>query len=245
LSAGFAELDWVDTPHGAVSLRRRFDPALRADVYEVKLGDEFLMSSHFTVAEVELARLGLAAVPGADLDVVVGGLGLGYTACAVLDDARVRSLTVVEALEPVIGWHLRGVLPLGARLTSDPRSRIVQGDFFALVRAGVGVDPEAPGRRFHAVLLDIDHSPRHLLEPRNADFYLPDGLQRLADGIHPGGVFALWSNDPPDERFEAVLARVFASSASHVVTFPNPLQGRDSANTVYVATTASTGAGPT
>ena len=52
---------------GAISLRRRLEPALNVDVYEVKLGDEFLMSSLFTVAEIELARLGLAMVPGARL----------------------------------------------------------------------------------------------------------------------------------------------------------------------------------
>jgi hypothetical protein len=43
------------------------------------------------VGEVELARLGLAACAGIGLDVVVGGLGLGYTALTVLEDVRVRS----------------------------------------------------------------------------------------------------------------------------------------------------------
>ena len=75
-----------------ISLRRRHDdPSLDIDVFEVKLGDEFLMSSLFTASEIALATLALAALPGADLDVVVGGLGLGYTAAAVLADGRVRS----------------------------------------------------------------------------------------------------------------------------------------------------------
>ena len=52
---------------GVISLRRRIEPSLKVDVYEVKLGDEFLMSSLFTVAEVELARLGLAQADDADL----------------------------------------------------------------------------------------------------------------------------------------------------------------------------------
>ena len=65
---------------GEINLRRRIEPSLQVDVYEVKLGDEFLMSSLFTVAEIELARLGLAEAGGDALDVVVGGLGLGYTA---------------------------------------------------------------------------------------------------------------------------------------------------------------------
>jgi spermidine synthase len=234
LSARFEEIDWRETPMGDISLRRRLEPTLKVDVYEVKLGDEFLMSSLFTVAEVELARLGLAAAAGTDLDVVVGGLGLGYTARAALDDRRVRSLLVVEALGEVIDWHQRQLLPHAAELTSDPRTRLVHGDFFALV-TGAGLDPDQPGRRFDAILLDVDHTPSHVLHPSHAAFYQPAGLRRLAERLRPGGVFALWSNDPPDEDFNRVLAEVFATSAAHVVTFPNPLQGRDATNTVYVA----------
>jgi len=235
LSARFEELDWRETSIGAISLRRRLEPSLKVDVYEVKLDDEFLMSSLFTVAEIELARLGLAAVPGKDLDVVVGGLGLGYTARAVLEDPRVGSLTVVEALGEVIEWHRRDLLPFAAQLTSDPRSRLVRGDFFAMVESAGGLDSDVPGRRFHAIVVDIDHTPSQVLHPSHAGFYTPEGLRRLAGHLHPGGVFALWSNDPPDADFNAVLAEVFATSAAHVVSFHNPLQGRDSANTVYVA----------
>jgi len=234
--ARFEELGWRETPMGTISLRRRLDPVLKADVYEVKLGDEFLMSSAFTVAEVELARLGLAGVPGRDLDVVVGGLGLGYTARAVLDDPRVCSVTVVEALAEVIEWHERGLLPDTAGLASDQRTRLVHGDFFAMVDVGVGFDPGMPGRRFHAVLVDIDHTPRHVLHPSHAAFYTPAGLRRLTRHLHPGGAFALWSDDPPDADFRAVLAETFTSVDAHVVTFPNPYTDAQSANTVYVAT---------
>lgn len=247
MGARFEELDWRLTPIGAISLRRRLDPALHREVYEVKLDDEFLMSSLFTVAEVELARLGLAAapggehdVPGSGLDVVVGGLGLGYTAREVLADERVRSMLVVEALGEVIDWHRRQLLPYAAELTSDPRCRFVPGDFFALARDPAGFDPDVPRRRFHAILLDVDHSPRHVLHPSHAGFYQPDGLRRLTEHLLPGGVFALWSNDPPDADFSAALDEVFASSAAHVVSFPNPLQDRDATNTVYVALTPPT-----
>lgn len=238
MSGLFEELDYRPTPLGALSLRRRRDPSLGIDVYEIKLGDAFLMSSLFTAAEIELARLGLAERTGTGLDVVVGGLGLGYTAAAVLEDARVRSLLVVEALAEVIEWHEEGLLPLGASLASDPRCRLVRGDFFAML-AGPGLDPAAPGRRFDAVLVDIDHSPRDVLHPSHAALYTPEGLRRVASHLHPGGVFALWSNDPPDAAFEAALAGVFAASRAHVVTFRNPLQDREAANTVYVARTAA------
>jgi spermidine synthase len=229
------ELAWTQTPMGAISLRRRLEPTLGVDVYEVKLGDEFLMSSLFTAAEQELARLGLARTHGQELDVVVGGLGLGYTAMAALADRRVASLTVVEALAPVIDWHRRELLPDAAGLASDPRVHLLHGDFFDLVGTGTGFDAQRPGRTFSAILLDIDHTPRHVLHPSHVPFYTAAGLRRLASLLQPGGVFALWSDDPPDEKFGEALAEVFPSTSAHVVAFDNPLTGGTSSNTVYVA----------
>ena len=231
----FAELSREATPMGVISLRRRREPTRNVDVYEAKLGDEFLMSSLFTVAEVELARLGLAACDADDLDVVVGGLGLGYTALAALEDVRVRSLAVVEALPQVIEWHEQGLLPEASDLTTDPRTRLVQGDFFARVAAGADLDPGAPRQRFNAILVDIDHSPRHVLHPSHSAFYRPDGLYRLSTYLQPDGVFALWSDDPPDDDFLASLRRVFTHAEAEVVTFPNFYTGSSSANTVYIA----------
>lgn len=238
MGARFEELVWCPTPMGDLSLRRRRDPVQDVDVYEIKLDDEFLMSSLWTAGETELARLGLAGARGADLDVLVGGLGLGFTADAVLDDPRVRSLVVVEALAEVIDWHHARLVPLGKRLTTDGRCDLVHGDFFSLASSPDGPDPRPPGGRFHAVLLDIDHSPRHVLDPAHAAFYRPEPLSRLARRLHPGGVFALWSNDPPDDDFTAVLRDAFAEVTAHVVEFRNPIQGGTSANTVYVARTS-------
>lgn len=235
MSARFEILASSETSMGLISLRRRYEPTARTDVYEAKLGDEYLMSSLFTVAERDLARLGLAETTGTDLDVAVGGLGLGYTACTALEDPRVHSLTVVEALGEVIGWHERALVPDVAGMTGDPRTRLVHGDFFALADSGDGLDPAYPHRRYHAILVDIDHAPDHVLHPRHQAFYTAEGLRRLSDNLHPGGVFALWSDDPPDAAFDAVLAEVFTRARAHVVPFDNPLTGGTSTNTVYVA----------
>lgn len=237
MSANFSELDYRRTPLGELTLRRRRVPALDdLEIFEVKLGDAFLMSSLFHEVEVALADLGLAAVNAPELDVVVGGLGLGYTAAAALKNPKVRSLLVVEALDAVIEWHQRGLVPLGPQLTSDPRCRFVHGDFFALAAMPQpGFDLSDPGRLFHAVLLDVDHSPKNLLHPRHGAFYEADGLRQFSTQIHPGGVFALWSDDPPDDDFLAALNTVFAKSEARVVSFHNPLLERDSASTVYIA----------
>src|SRR5260221_8115202 len=234
MSVYFEELDFRPTAMGALSLRRRRHLGTGLDVYELKLGDEYLMSSQFTAAEIELGRLGLAALARADLDVVVGGLGLGYTAQAVLEHATVRSLVVVDALAEVIEWHEQGLLPLGKQLTGDPRCRLVHGDFFAMTQSAEGYDPQTPRRRFDALLVDIDHSPQKLLHPRHAALYEKEGLSRLAEHLHPGGAFALWSNDPPDQAFERVLADVFATTAAHVVTFDDLAGEHIATNQAYV-----------
>ncbi len=238
MSLRFEELDFQPTPMGDLTLRRRVEPTLGVDVFEVKLGEEFLMSSLFTVAERELATLGLAAreraeaeataAEGTDLDVLVGGLGLGYTAITALADPRVRSVTVIDALPAVIDWHRRGLLPVSAALTDDPRTTLVPGDFFALMRR----EPEAS--RYDAILLDVDHSPRHQLDASHADLYTIDGMRALARHLTPRGVFALWSDDPPDEEFLARASVVFAAVVAHIVDFHNPLTGGTSSNTVYV-----------
>ena len=236
MSVSFQELDHRPTPMGLLTLRRRKELTLGIDIYEIKLDQEFLMSSLFTATEVALANLGLAELSDPGIDVVVGGLGLGYTAMTVLEHPEVREVLVVDTLREVIEWHQQGLLPLGEQLTSDPRCRLIHGDFFAMSASPFrGFDTENRGRRFHAILLDVDHSPRDLLHPSHAPFYEPEGLYQLTSHLLPGGVFALWSTDPPEERFEIALSEVFAYYETHVVTFSNPIQNRDEASTVYVA----------
>lgn len=233
----FEELDFQKTPLGEISLRRRAEPRLAGKIlYEVKLGEEFLMSSLFTEAEVQLAKLGLDALDGTDFDVVVGGLGLGHTAIAALAHPSLRSLKVIEVMAPVIDWHRRGLVPLGEALTSDSRCMLVHGDFFAIASSsGGGFEDAALTPQVHAILLDIDHSPSHWLNPGNGAFYTTQGLQNLSDKLHPGGVFGLWSDDPPDATFMRLLETVFVAVEGHIVKFPNPYTGGESSNTVYLA----------
>jgi spermidine synthase len=237
----FEEIDFRGTPLGDLILQRRKYLQLEGEVvYEVKLGDAFLMSSLFHEVEEALSRLGLAALDGGGWDVVVGGLGLGYTAVAALDVPGVKEVLVVDAMEGVIDWHERELVPLGKTMNDDARCRYVLGDFFALAAdPGRGFDPRQEGRKFHAVLLDIDHSPRNLLSAQNAAFYTPEGLRTLTEQLHPGGVFALWSDDAPDDVFLADLEKVFQEVSTHVVKFPNPLLETISESTVYVAKLAA------
>ncbi len=257
MSRLFEELDYRETPLGALFLRRRRQVGLDTDIFEIKLGDDFLMSSMFTASELALGRLGVASARKhkhtrpeephlqRKLSVVVGGLGLGYTAAAVLENEDTGSLCVVEYLEPVIEWHRQGLLPTSSRLTEDARCSFLQGDFFALAASEQGFDPVQPGRRFDAILVDIDHTPEQWLNPGNESFYHPDGLLRLKGHLHPGGVFGVWSNEPADAEFTQRLASIFGAAHAEPVVFHNPLQNRDFTQCVYIATAEPGDGSPT
>ncbi len=227
------ELAFENTPLGDLTLRRRTETLLRdREVFEVKLGDEYLMSSLFTESEQQLATLSLAPLEG-DLDVVIGGLGLGYTAVEALKNKMVKRVMVIDLFQAVIDWHQAGLVPNGEALTKDPRCELRQGDFFDLARTGF--DASAPERKYDAVLLDIDHSPEHFLNQSNQSLYTAEGLASVRDQLKPGGCFALWSNDPAGEDFTAHLGKIFGSATAHNIEFPNPYTNSISVNSVYVA----------
>ncbi len=245
--AAFEELDFAMTPLGELILRRREVLSLdRAEVFEVKLDGEFLMSSIVNDAEIALAEFALPLTSCDQCDVLVGGLGLGYTAQTALENDKVATVTVIEYLERVISWHQRELIPLGRSLTQDARCRLVHGDFFAVVGSPAKLDdqPSLPcpeeltaiaSKRFHAILLDIDHSPQCLLHAGHAEFYTSQGLKRLTDHIHPGGVFALWSADPPEESLMEGLSDAFASVQVRESKFYNPLLDLHDVNYIVIA----------
>ncbi|NKX63481.1 spermidine synthase [Labrenzia sp. 5N] len=235
MSKLFEELDYAPTPIGAISLRRRHILALKTDVFEILLGEEHLMSSLFTASEIALADKGLAALDGYKLDVLVGGLGLGYTAQAVLAHESVADLTVVDLLAPVIRWHEEGLVPMKTELADNPRCRLVQGDFFAMAASEVGFDRDQPGRQYDALLIDIDHTPERLLHGGSKGFYTPEGLRAVQRFVKPGGIVGLWSDEAPDEAITALLGQAFDEAWAEPVVFANPLQdGREVTQAVYL-----------
>ena len=227
------ELAYHKTPLGELTLRRRIEPLLQnKEVFEVKLGEEFLMSSLFTEGEKQLSRLGLSGLAG-ELDVIVGGLGLGYTAAAALENKNLRSLLVIDLFQEVIDWHQNKLVPLGRILSEDKRCEMRQGDFFELARTGF--DVTANERKFDAVLLDIDHSPGHFLDEKNKSFYDTEELNLLRKQLKEGGAFALWSNDPIDAEFTEHLRSIFGTATAFRIEFANPYTNAICNNSVYVA----------
>lgn len=226
----FEELDYQKTAIGELVLRRRSSPALPDEiVYEVTIDGEMLMSSTVNASERALARLTLEGRADRPVDVLVGGLGLGWTAVTALEYPNVRKLVVVELLDPVIAWHRQRLVPLADTLMDDHRCTLVAGDFFAHVGQA---DPE---QLYDAILLDIDHAPDCLLHQRHGGFYSTKGLEQMARCLRPGGAFALWSAWKPPAKFFELIGTVFPSVQSHEVSFFNPHANENDSNWVIVA----------
>jgi spermidine synthase len=209
-------LAYEDTPLGPLCLRRRELLASPGTVItEVTLNHEFLMSSYHTASEVALADLALDMQRGRDLSVLVGGLGLGYTAHAALSSPRVSRVEVVELLPEVIGWLEEDLVPLSATLKADERLTLCRGDVFVRLS-------EPPSDRFDLILADVDHAPDSLLSQANTGFYTPRGLERARRHLAPGGVLAVWSSAESPE-FVRVLEGTFGEVRPEPVTFFNDL----------------------
>ena len=151
-----------------------------------------------------------------------------------------RSLIVVDALAEVIEWHEQGLLPLGKQLTGDPRCRLVNGDFFAMSGSAEGFDPDSAAAAASMPCWWISITPRPTCciraTPRCTG---RRGLLRLAAHLHPGGVFALWSNDPPDPAFERCAHRAPLQPPRRMSSPSTTSDGdHDASNTVYVGVKA-------
>lgn len=217
------EIARADTERGELVLSRRDDGAL-----ELRANGVFVMDTVETSTERALASLalGLCADPR---EVLVGGLGLGFTLAAVLEDARVERCTVVEIEPDLVGWLRDGVVEHGRALLAQPRVRVVVDD---VARA---LDAAAPAS-YDLVLLDVDNGPDYLVHDANAALYGAPFLQRLRPAVRAGGVVAIWSA----ARTAALAAAVEeAFGAVEELGYEVVLGTRREAYWLYVARVAS------
>ncbi len=225
-----------DTAIGTLILRRR---ALLSKpgtvVTEITLDHEFLMSSYITVSERALSRIALEMHTGGQLQVLVGGLGLGYTAWEVLQSSRVARAEVVEFSPAVIAWMKEGLVPLSSRLAAEPRMEIVEGDVFQRL----ALPPDPAGPPFDLILIDVDHSPaehlgEHLGGARNGGFYTAEGLRAARRHLAPGGVLGVWSY-AESSPFALALRDVFREVRIEPVTFMNDLIDEETTDWLFFA----------
>lgn len=181
------------SPRGDIVLTRR--DGADGPVLELRVNGVYVMDTRETSSEVALADAALAA-SASPARVLVGGLGLGFTAAEVLRDPRVRELVVVEIEESVVEWMRTGTVSHGPALLADPRLDVVVADLRDFLAD--------PGTAFDLVLLDVDNGPGNLVHAGNARLYDGAGLEALANMTAPDGTVAIWSASPAPELLSAM-----------------------------------------
>lgn len=212
----FEILAYETTELGPLCLRRRellCEPGTL--VTEVTLNHEFLMSSYLTASEKALSEIALQMHSGAHLRVLVGGLGLGYTARAALKSDRVSKCEVVEFLPDVINWLKQGLVPLSDELNADNRLKVTHGDVYQKL-AG------PPQEKHDLILIDVDHSPDENLGTANGSFYTNNGLNLAKLHLAEDGVLGVWSY-AESSPFADALREVFREVRIEPVTVYNNL----------------------
>ena len=221
-------LAYDETPLGILCLRRReliSEPGTM--VTEVTLNHEFLMSSLYTDSERALARTALEMHQGEGLKVLVGGLGLGYTAREALLSKRVGSLEVIELLPEVVDWMEGGLVPLSAELNKDSRLKISKDDVYGRLAA-------EPSEAFDLILIDVDHSPDERLGEESLPFYTEEGLRAAKEHLAKDGVLAVWSY-AESSPFADALRKVFKEVRVEPVLFDNQLVDEQQTDWLFFA----------
>jgi spermidine synthase len=200
-------LDAVDTDEGRLELRRRGETD-----FVITVAGRVLMNSAWHRSEIAVAQLACRRIKDRPRPrVLIGGLGMGYTLRAALDELPRTARVVVAEIEPAVVRWCRGPLaPLTERAVDDPRTEIVLGDVAQVItdagRAEAArFDTARFDARFDTIVLDLYEGPRTSTQAREDPFWGPAALRRTRDALTPGGVFSVWSEDP-DAAFEKRLA---------------------------------------
>lgn len=214
-----SEIARAASERGELLLRRRYDGEL-----ELRANGVFVMDTVETSTERALATRALALVerPGS---VLVGGLGLGFTLAAVLEDRRVERCTVVEIEPALVGWLRDGTVPHGRDLLADPRTDVVVADVAVALR-------EAEPAAYDLVLLDVDNGPGYLVHDANAELYRAPALDDARRATRPGGQVVVWSAAAAPE-LAATMRRVFGGVEE--LPYDVTLQGRAETYWLYAS----------
>jgi len=170
--------------------------------FEIRFNLLELMSSKNPVSERALAQAVCSRIGGKAPRILIGGLGMGYTVRAVLDEIGPGArITVAELVPEVVAWNRGPLAGLASRPLDDERVTVCDRDVADVIRANpLGFD---------AILMDVDNGPDAVLFPANRFLYTTDGVAFVVSALRPGGVLGLWSADRSPDFERAASAAGF------------------------------------
>jgi spermidine synthase len=200
----YVEVAREESERGELVLRRRVEERA-PDVLELRANGVFVMDTQETVSETELAGVALDLVED-PRNVVVGGLGLGYTTQRLLADPRVERVMVVEIEDALIRWMRDGSIPHGPAILADRRVHLVNADIVMAIAEATDA--------YDLVLLDVDNGPGYLVHDHNAGIYEHDFIASTKRIVNRGGALAIWSaSEAP--ALQRVMEQVFGNCTEH------------------------------
>lgn len=214
-------IDSVQTDEGLLVLRQRGDSD-----FLITIDGRVLMNGSGNLSEMALAHLACAALTEKNRGrVLVGGLGMGFTLKAALERLpAAASVTVAELNPVVVDWCRGPMAQLAGKAVDDPRVTVVIDDVAAIIRNGA---VKGGTHRFNAIILDLYEGPHQGDHGQWEHLYGRAALAYSRDALLPGGVLAIWSEDP-DTDFEKRLC-----AAGFTVDRHRP--GRGGRHVVYIA----------
>ena len=199
----------------------------RENEFSIKLSGArgVLMNSRVYNSEQELAKLGCAHIKNKeDAEVLVGGLGMGYTLATALACVTASArVTVAELIPEVVEWNQGALGECAGKPLNDARSQVRLSDIADLIKQ------QQP--HFDAILLDVDNGPEGMTNRDNNWLYSPAGLSALYNSLRPDGMLAVWSAGP-DSMFMTQLKKAgFKVTDKTVRARP----GKGSRHTIFLA----------
>lgn len=185
------------TPDGDVELRLYEHDG----DYSIRAGNVELMNSRMHGSEDALAQIACDEIKGAPgIRVLIGGLGMGFTLRAALDELPSDAKIIVAELIPdVVKWNREIIGKVAGHPLNDKRVKVHAEDVLDMIRDGRG--------GYNAILLDVDNGPQKLFQRDNERIYNIKGLYEIYAALRPGGVLTVWSSGP-DRYFPRRLQNV-------------------------------------
>lgn len=194
-------VDSVDTDEGLLDLRQRGESD-----FLITIDNRVLMNSSANMSEIVLSELACAPLQNKKSPrVLVGGLGMGFTLKAALDNLPADAEVVVAELNPIMVKWCRGpIANITDGAVSDPRVQVVIDNVASVIGQAA---MKGKADRFDAIILDLYEGPYAGDQGRGDYLYGHGALELSRAALKAGGVFAVWSEDP-DKTFENLLKAV-------------------------------------